>query len=188
MKTIKKTLTPVILFVILLLTFINTDAQQNTVSIAASGAVVLNFVKPWNAGDPVLQVTHDENWLNYNITATSGENFSVMVQLESALPNGLQLKIVAGTIQGATGSMNTPAQRGSNYNDAPAGDSPGIPATPVTLSLAPQVLVYNIGSFDTGIGAFVGHKLTYTISISDYSNLRANSSDINVLYTLTQQP
>jgi hypothetical protein len=81
METIKRTITTVIFCAVLLLASINTVAQQNTVSIAASGAVVLTFVKPVNAGDPVLQVTDDNNWLNYNLTATSGKKYSIMVQL-----------------------------------------------------------------------------------------------------------
>jgi hypothetical protein len=189
METIKRTITTVIFCAVLLLASINTVAQQNTVSIAASGAVVLTFVKPVNAGDPVLQVTDDNNWLNYNLTATSGKKYSIMVQLESTLPEGLQLEMVAGAFQGTWGgNVNAPNRRGTNYTDDAAGDSPGTPATPVKLSLLPQVLVGSIGTFDTGTGAYVGHKLTYTMSISDYSTVMASSSNVNVLYTISELP
>ena len=160
---------------------------QNTVSIAAGPAVNLTFVKPDIAGNPLSAVKDESRWLNYNITGTTTTH-SISARLESALPDGLQLQIVAGVYQGTWGgSALKPNQRGAKYYEStPLQDTPGIPATAVTLTLTDQVIVSNIGTFDTGTGAFLGHQLTYTLSISDYSKVKAASSGVNVVYSITQ--
>ena len=165
-------------------------AQTNTVSVAeTSGSVTMTFLTPTVAGNPVLQVTNSNNWLNYNTTVIpSSTKSSISVQLETTLPPGLQLQIAAGTYQGTWGGSGAaPNRRGTGYTSSPVGDSPGIPATAVTVSYLPQVLINNIGVFDTGAGAFVGHQLTYTLSIADYSKVTAANTSVTVLYTITQQ-
>ncbi|MEI7523346.1 MAG: hypothetical protein WCJ95_03405 [Mariniphaga sp.] len=160
---------------------------QNTVSIATtSGTINLAFIAPTHAGNPLLAITDNSNWLNYHIAANTIK-YSISAQLQSALPNGFQLQVLAGPYQGTWGgSVAVPNRRGLNYTDNAAGDSPGIPATVVTLTLLPQVIVSNIGTFDTGTGAYLGHQLTYTMRISDYSTVRTASSNVSVLYTVTQ--
>ena len=165
-------------------------AQTNTVSIAeTSGAVTMTFLTPTVAGNPVVQVTNPNNWLNYNTTVIpSSTRSSISVQLETTLPPGLQLQILAGTYQGTWGGSGAaPNRRGTGYTSSAVGDSPGIPATIVTVTYLPQVLVSNIGVFDTGAGAYVGHQLTYTLSISDYTKVTAANTSVSVLYTITQQ-
>jgi hypothetical protein len=184
METIKHTTTIILCIMLIGISFSMT--AQNTVSISAGAAVDLTLVKPTEAGNPVLQVTDDSKWLNYHIVATNS-TYSISAQLETALPAGLQLQIVAGTYQGTWGgSLNSPDRRGKNYTDNPAGDSPGTALPVVTLELWPQPIVSGIGTFDTGTGAYMGHKLTYTLSIANYSTVRATSSQVSVLYTITQ--
>lgn len=189
MGTLKQITTHLIFSSVLMLTAsVCVIAQQNTVSIAISEAVDLTFVQPSEVGNSVLQVTNESNWLNYNISLTSGKKHAIMVQLESALAVGIELTIEAGTFQGTWGGgLNVPNRRGTNYTDDPAGDSPGTAVPAVTLSLIPQMLVGDIGCFNTGTGTYVGHKLTYIMRISDYSAVRATSSNVNVLYTISEQ-
>ena len=66
------------------------------------------------------------------------------------------------------------------------GGAPGIPAGMLTLSNISQVLINNIGTCNTGIGVNVGHQLTYTLGISNYSALQSSSSTVNILFTITQ--
>ncbi len=162
---------------------------QNTVSIAAGPAVNLTFVKPDIAGNPLLAVTDESRWLNYNTTIEpSMQTYSIKVRLESPLPEGLQLEIHAGTYMGnGGGSPDAPNNRGAKYANVSGGNySEGVPAEKVAVTLIDQVLVYGIGAFNTGSGAYVGRQLTYTLSISDYSKVRAASAGVNVVYTITQ--
>ena len=186
MKTIKQMANTMIGCIFLMFIALVTDGQ-NTVSISAGPAVNLTFAAPTIAGNPLLAVTDNSRWLNYNITGTTTTH-SISARLETALPDGLQLQIVAGVYQGTWGgSALKPNQRGAKYYDStPLQDTPGIPATVVTLSLIDQVIVSNIGTFDTGTGAYLGHQLTYTMRISDCSKVRAVSSNVSVLYTITQ--
>jgi len=190
METIKQTMKTALMSILLIWCSFIVVAQTNAVSIAQTGgSVTMTFRTPAVAGNPVLQVTNSNNWLNYNTTVIpSSTQSSISVQLETTLPPGLQLQILAGTYQGTWGGSGAaPNRRGTGYTSSAVGDSPGIPATVVTVSYLPQVLVSNIGVFDTGVGAYVGHQLTYTLSISDYSKVSSANTSVTVLYTITHQ-
>lgn len=168
MDTLNRLIFPIVLIILLTLSGIQMNAQ-NSVSIASTaGTVSLAFMPPSEPGNSIWQVNDNSNWLNYNITAAPGTIYSIMVQLESPLPEGFQLQLAAGSIQG-----NQP-------------NSQGIITTSVILNNTPQLLIGNIGTIDTGTGAYIGHQLTYTMNIFDYSTVKAKASMVNVLFTITQ--
>lgn len=158
---------------ILLIFFISFSCackSQNTVSIYNSNTVLLEFTSPFIAGSPISNISTNTSWLNYTIVHTPPEpTFSIAVEISSGyVSNGLELKIEAGTYEGS------------------GGEQPGIPTGQIIITNEPQVLVYNIGTCSSGSGTDVGHQLTYSLNITNYSQLSAISSTTCLLFTITQ--
>jgi hypothetical protein len=158
-------------FLFIIMMFIHFVAHaQNSVSISATNSIEMNFTPPTNPGNPISIIMDESKWLNYDITVIPPDPFvSITVQIASGtIPPGLQLQIQAGTFQGTGGGI------------------PGTPSGKLTLSDVPQVLIGDIGTCNTGFGAYVGHQLTYTLSISDYSAAQSSLSGVEILFTITQ--
>ncbi len=143
--------------------------SQNSITISSSG-LPENPTDIIGPGNPISVVTDDTKWLNYNILLDPYDSpVSITVEIASGpLPDGLQLQIQAGTYQGGGGS------------------SSGTPMGKIMLSNQPQVLIENIETCNSGIGPYLGHQLTYTYTISDYTISFASLSTIQVLFTINQ--
>jgi hypothetical protein len=113
---------------------------------------------------------HDELWINYTSCLTSGgSSRSVSVQVASGtIPDGVQLILSPSGFSGSG--------KGTH----------GIPVGEVILSQTPQTLISGIGRCFTGDGQKNGHKLSYSLRISDYQSLNIEeSSNIQIAFTLT---
>jgi hypothetical protein len=170
MKILQTFLPAVLLFVLICFQLATSTQAQNSISISPVNSVAMDFTAPVDAGSQIMPVTDESKWLNYNITVTPPDpNISIAVEITSGtIFEGLQLQLQAGTFSGT------------------GGGSPGVPVGTLILSNTPQVLIGNIGTCDSGSGTNVGHQLTYTMSISDYSAIKASSSTVNILFTITQ--
>lgn len=169
MKKLKPGVIQIILCIGLIFIEFVTQAQ-NTVSISYTHSMEMNFIAPVNPGDKISIITDENKWLNYDITIIPPDPYvSITVEFASAtIPQGLQLQIQAGTFQGS------------------GGGTPGTPSGKLMLSDVPQVLIDNIGTCNTGSGAYLGHQLTYTLSITDYAVAQSSLSDVEILFTITQ--
>ena len=143
---------------------------QNTVSISNSSTVSLEFASPYNPGSNVSNVSDDSKWLNYTVLQTPPEpTFSITAQISSGTNlSGMELRMEAGSYVGQGGGQ------------------PGTSSGQIVLSSEPQTIIYNIGTCSTGAGINVGHQLSYSLIITNYSQLRASSASMNILYTITQ--
>ena len=143
---------------------------QNTISLSTSNSIVMDFIAPLEPGSPVESVVDNSKWLNYNVTVTPPEpSVSITAEITSAsISEGLQLQLQAGTFNG------------------PGGGNPGTPTGNIILKNTPQVIISNIGTCNTDVGTNLGHQLTYTLSISNYSMVKSSSSTFNVLFTISQ--
>jgi len=170
MKKIKQIIRQVPLCMGLVFLQVTTHAQTQSISIFPMNSVEMKFIAPASPGSEIEPVMNDTKWLNYNITTDSSDpSVSISAEITSgSIADGLQLQLQAGTFSGT------------------GGGSPGVPAGVITLSNIPQVLINRIGTCNSGSGSNVGHQLTYTMSISDYSALQASSSTIEILFTITQ--
>ncbi len=160
----------IMVFSIFLATFTLASSAQNSVSIFSSASVSLDLTSPFIAGAAVSNVSTNTSWLNYNIVHTPPEpTFSITVEISTGtVPDGLELRIEAGTYTG------------------PGGEQPGTPTGELVITNSPQILVNNIGTCNSGSGPNVGHQLTYSYIITNYSQLSASSGTINILYTIIQ--
>lgn len=144
--------------------------SQNSVSISNSSTVSLDLNTPYNPGAAVSNTSDNSKWLNYTILQTPPEpTFSISAQISSGTNlSGMELRMEAGSYVGSGGGQ------------------PGISTGQIILSTEPQTIIYNIGTCSTGAGINVGHQLTYSLIITNYSQLRAASASVNILYTITQ--
>ena len=144
--------------------------SQNTISISNSNMLSLEFASPYNPGSKVSDISNNYKWLNYSIVHTLPEPaFSISVEISSGtIPDGMELRLVAGACTSSGGGQ------------------PGTPTGVITLSNQPQTLISNIGTCSTGTGINVGHQLTYSFVITNFSQLSATSAPINLLFTIIQ--
>lgn len=113
---------------------------------------------------------NDDLWINYtSCLASGGSSRSVSVQVASGtIPEGVQLILSPSGYSG----------NGQGTHGSPVGE--------IILSQTPQTLISGIGRCFTGDGQNNGHKLNYTIRISDYNLLNIDeSSNIQIAFTLT---
>lgn len=142
---------------------------QNSISLSPTHSIAIDFTAPIEPGSPIEPVIDNSKWLNYHITASSQEPFSITAEITSgSIAEGLQLQLHAGTYNG-TGACN-----------------PGVPTGNIILTNSPQVIINGIGTCTNEVGINVGHPLTYRLIISNYSLVNSSSSTVNILFTIIQ--
>ncbi|WP_372949647.1 hypothetical protein [Mariniphaga sp.] len=118
----------------------------------------------------LAESTNETLWINYSSSLPGHQNSrSITAQIsQGTIPQGISLYLEAGSYSGNG--------RGK----------PGQPAGKIELSSQPRPVISGIGNCFTGDGIANGHKLVFSIEISDYTNL-ATAGDTNfiLLYTLT---
>ena len=143
---------------------IEPDGQSN---------LILDVALPTEAGQPfqAMTVTDQSLWLNYTSSLPwLGPSRSIFVQAAGTLPSGVSIRVTAAPR--ASGM-------GKGYFGLPV-------SGPVTIGYQPQLLISGIRGCHTGDGAGAGHRLTYTIDITDYdlTDLLENQV-IQISYTIT---
>ncbi len=155
---------------LLLITLSFVSPAQNTVAIYNAGTISLNLTSPSVAGLPISEVSANTSWLNYNLVHTPPEpSYSITVEiLSGTVPAGMELRIEAGTFEGAGAGQY------------------GFPKGQVIVSNEPQIIVSNIGTCNSGSGTNMGHQLIHSFVITNYAQLSAASSNVELLYTIIQ--
>jgi len=120
---------------------------------------------------PVIQETTNETlWINYTSALPDGLNSrSINAEIsQGSLPEGISLFLVAAPYSGMGKGRF------------------GVSDGKIELSNQPRPIISGIGNCFTGDGINNGHKLTFSIEISDYSKVHAvDNSSYSVLYTIT---
>ena len=133
-----------------------------------NSAVLLELKKPTEAGT-FIKTTQQSNakWINYSSAVSTGRTRNVFVQIEyGTVPSGTVVKVQASAASGGKGAL-------------------GVSNGTVTLSGSPQRVVQGIGGAATGNGANFGHGLTYSLEVSNVSQLDFNASGtVGIIYTL----
>ena len=131
-------------------------------------SVTLTLGASTEAGLPVNSVTNNTKWINYSSAVPLNAQRHVTAQLSgSALPQGVELKLLAANAVGAGAGAR--------------GSSAGL----ITLSAVPQPIINGIGGAYTGNGINNGHRLTYILLITDFGQLSIGTTNVSVLFTLT---
>ena len=143
--------------------FLLMDVEPN------SATIDLSLEMPDFAGDPVSTVGDNSKWINYTVClAPFSPLKSITAQIISEnIPSGLSLLLQAsgysgigeGMLGGTTGQIN--------------------------LSSTAQTIISGIGGSFTGDGPSNGHKLTYTMNIAEYDEIKSSQNTmIQVIFTL----
>lgn len=137
------------------------DLEPGTTILLSPASVI-------EAGNALNNSTNNSTWLNYTSCVSPSETRNITVQLDTALSSGvfLQLEVAAFSGIGA-GTLGTQI------------------ATPVALSTSPQNIITGIGGAYTGNGTGNGFQLTYTLGVTDFSQIQAGSTNIGITYTIT---
>jgi len=127
------------------------------------------------AGDPVaFNATNNSIWLNYSSIIGGSAKRNITVKITNGdVPNGLSLKVKAGTANTALGK----------------GDfgTPEVAAVVINKTDDTQI-ISNVGSVYTGTGINKGHNLTYSLEQSgSYADLKHNGAGetLTITYTLS---
>ncbi len=135
--------------------------------------ITLSMTPPTEAGNPLTigaGGTNNSKWINYTSALAAGAaTRSINVRVTSgSVPTGVSLKVQASTYSGTGAGVL------------------GVPAGQVTVDNVARTVISGIGGCYTGDGVNRGHRLTYSISISNYSLLKFNqSSSLQITYTIT---
>ncbi len=140
-----------------------TDGEAGTINLTPD---ITNL----EAGSAVdfSNATNKSLWLNYTSIVEDKKTRNITAAISSELHSGVSLKLLAGSISSGKGSV---------------GESAG----EITLTKTAQNLVTAIGSCYTETGNGKGHQLNYTLDMDNekYTNLKAESYEITVTYTIT---
>lgn len=149
------------------------DIESATGETTAATVIDLtpNVPTDLEAGEVVeFEKTDASLTLNYTSIVPSSQTRNVTVGLDSDLPAGIVLKVVAGAIEGgsAVGTM-------------------GSPTSAVTLGATAANLITGIGTGYTGEGNANGHRLTYTLSTdaSSFESIVATAAGTPISRTVT---
>lgn len=143
------------------------DVEPNTSTIS------LALTPPTEAGLPLTAstaATNNSKWLNYtSALAPSSTNRTVTVQVTSGtVPSGINLLLQAGS-----------------YSGSGAGTT-GTSVGQIALNNTAQNLITGIGGCYTGDGSSTGHRLTYTLAISNYAQLNfSQSTNLQITFTIS---
>lgn len=131
-------------------------------------AFTLNLTAPTEAGNPAVSTVNNSKWINFTSAVPLGTTRRITVQYFGILPSGLNIR------------LNTSAYSGSGAG--PRGNAVSL----ITLSAVSQTVINNIGGAFTGNGSSNGYNLSYSLTISNYSLLRFQSSPspITITYTM----
>jgi len=136
------------------------------IDVAPAGSITLTLGTVTTGGDTPADATNNTKYLQYTSLVPSGETRRITAALDSgeSAPAGTALRVQASGISG----------------------NEGTPAGQITLTDSATDLVTGIGSCATGTGATDGAQLTYTFTVTDFSQLEVTAgSTVTVTYTLT---
>jgi len=147
----------------------NVTMQVNSIAVLAlaGGNITLTIEAPATGGETPADDTDATCYLRYTATvpASQTRNVTAAWGASDAAPGGTSLLLEAGT---------------------PGGTNQGSSAGQKTISDSAENVITGIGSCATGTGASNGSQLTYTLSVSDVTNLIASESKTaTVTFTLT---
>ena len=132
-----------------------------------SSAVNLALTTATEAGNaPGLGNSNNSKWINFTSAVSSGGTRKITAQLNSPSLSGLNINLAVSGVAGSGAGTR------------------GLPVSPIILSTTPQTIVNGIGGAYTGNGTGNGYNLTYSLSIANFSQLKANTQALTVIYTL----
>lgn len=127
----------------------------------------LTFVAPTEAGNVITSTsTNNTKWLNFTSAVPPSVTRKITAHLAGTIPFGVNIIVDVASIAGTGAGVR------------------GNPVSPVILSSTPQTIVNGIGGAYTGSGGSQGYQLTFSLGIGNFSQIRNQTSNTTVVYTL----
>lgn len=163
------------LLVLIIVTLIFREGwAQNSQSLVNQSPIPIDLTAILAAGGSTETDISKDNkqWINYSFHKNANDpSASITVAIASGnLPPGIEIYIHAGDYidQG-----NNPGHIGQSTGK-------------IRVDHVPQVLIYDIGTCDTGKGKRHGHKITYSVEVTDYALVQSGDYTLFLQYTLKQ--
>lgn len=156
-------------------TFTMSCPGMAVVHVTSTGPTGLALAAPATGGLAPASVSQSAGYLQWTSVQTGSTNTikaHVSTGAGTQIPAGCQLQLAAGTV----------TVDGSIAGQIPAA-SAGTPGTITALSSTDQNLITTIPSVATGNGTY-GSPLTYTLSVSNWASLKADTTE-SVTVTMT---
>lgn len=137
-----------------------------------NSTTVLSLEKTDEAGKKLVYTSKQDSqlWLNYTCSIAPDSPFKNLTAqiISGSVPRGLDLQLNVGEYYGS----------GSGKF--------GIPLHQISLKNYPQNIISNIGGSYTSKGLNNGHKLEYSLIVTDYKLLDAESSNtLTIVFTIS---
>jgi len=142
-------------------------AQKN-LSVTQRKSVTFDLSALIASGTNNEMVTDNSQWINYTMQVHHGDPLSsISVGIASGtIPSGIELYMQA------------------DYDNGSGWGRVGTPAGKVKVDYAPKVLINGIGNSSTGNGKHKGHKLIFSLVITDFALLQSGDYTLYIQYTL----
>lgn len=137
-------------------------------SLSDNSTLRLSFQTPTLAGAALGTSTNNTKWLNFTSAVPPSVTRKISAQITSgSIPSGVRLVIETSAAVSGAGTL-------------------GSPITTIYPNSTSQTIISGIGGAYTGVGTANGYKLTFSLDIQDYSQLKgsASSSSVTVTYTI----
>jgi hypothetical protein len=137
-----------------------------------NSAILLAMEKTEIAGEKIVYTSNQDHqlWLNYTCSiAPDSPSKNISVQIVSgSVPTGIDLQLSV-----------------SEYSGSGKGEF-GTPTDKISVQNYPQNIISNIGGSFTNKGINNGHKLEYSLGITNYKLLDAESSNtLTIVFTIS---
>lgn len=156
-------------FLLLLIQFyFLTGWSQNNLSVSERRAVSFDLSSLIAAGKNSEMIIDDSQWMNYSLNVSTAEPLSsISVSVASGnIPRGIELYMQAGHYTGSgKGKMGRPTGK-------------------VKVDYVPKALINEIGTGYTGKGKHLGHQITLSMVITDFSLIQSGDYTLYLQYTL----
>lgn len=124
-----------------------------------------------SGSSPVVEQSNNNSlWLNYSSALPANQNSrSITAEVsQGAVPRGIKIFLEASQFSGSGGGQR------------------GISSGKIELTNQPRPIITGIGNSYTGDGVQSGHQLTFSVEISDFTQIETSGvNSFLVLYTLT---
>lgn len=127
----------------------------------------LTFVAPTESGNVITSTsTNNTKWLNFTSAVPPSVTRKITAHLAGTIPFGVNIIVNVANVAGAGAGVR------------------GNPVSPVILSSTPQTIINGIGGAYTGSGGSQGFQLTFSLGIGNFAQIRNQTSNTTVVYTL----
>lgn len=130
-------------------------------------SLLMKYVGSPEAGSPLVAPGSNSTlWVNLTSAVQTAQTRRVTAVISGTLPSGFSLLLETSACTTGAGVLGTPVSA-------------------LVLSSSAQTIINGIGGGYTGTGVGYGFNLKYTLQYTNFAAIRAGTTVVSVVYTLT---